>query len=121
MNTVDSRGNTKEQGNLTALKYEEQNTTAAPQGHNLDVGDGSATLTRTTTPQGHFDTWATDASTSLPDIRSCIQVGSDTFVLRTKPGTCQRGRSGFRGLEIWDLEILSKGSCTQGTRGLLLE
>jgi hypothetical protein len=68
-------------------KYEEQNTTATPQGHNLDVGDGSASLTRTTTPQGHPDTWATEASTSRPDITRCIQVGSNTFVLRTKPGT----------------------------------
>ena len=92
-------------------KYEEQNTTDTPQGHNLDVDDGSAALTRTTTPQGHPDTWDTEASTKRPDItRSLttmtasqgdistsaendytpifgIQAGTDTYVLRTEPGT----------------------------------
>jgi hypothetical protein len=69
-------------------KFEEPKSTAAPQGHNPDVGGGGAALTRTTTsPQGHLDTWPKDASTRRPDIRRCIQVGSDTFVLRTEPGT----------------------------------
>jgi hypothetical protein len=44
-------------------------------------------LTGTTTPQGQFDTWAKDASTRWPDIKRCIQVGSDTFALKTMPGT----------------------------------
>jgi hypothetical protein len=47
-------------------KYEKQNTTTTSQGHNLDVGGGSAALTRTTTPQGHPDPWA-NADTNETD------------------------------------------------------